>query len=82
MEIRNKNKICELNEDSRQKLKTRTIYINELLCPAYRKLFGECNSLQKKICIISFYTIHGKIKVKYEVKIKIKSNKYCMKNIS
>ena len=39
--------------------------MNESLCPDYWKLIGKCNRLLKKNLLKSFYTINGKLKIKY-----------------
>ena len=56
----------ELNQNNKNKLKLTKIYVNESLCPYYRKLLGKCNSLLKKNRLKSFYTINGKLKIKYD----------------
>ena len=40
--------------------------MNEYLWPYYRTLLGKCNSLLKKNQFKSFYTINGKLKIKYD----------------
>ena len=40
--------------------------VSESLCPAFRQLLGKCNSLQKMKKLNSFYTINGKIKIRFE----------------
>ena len=42
------------------------IFINESLCPEYRRLFGVCNALFKAKKLASSYTNKGLIKVKLE----------------
>ena len=39
-------------------------YVNESLCPKYRKLLGKCNVLYKNKKISRFHTMNGKIKIK------------------
>ena len=62
--LRNKKKLRELNNDAKKKLKSNKIYVNESLCPAYRRILGKCNALAKKGKLVSFFTINGKIKIK------------------
>ena len=62
-----KNKLRELNQHNKNKLRSIKIYVNESLCPYYHKLLGNCNSLLKKNQLKSFYTINGKLKIKYDL---------------
>ena len=39
-------------------------YVNESLCPKYRKLLGKCNVLYKNKKISRFHKMNGKIKIK------------------
>ena len=39
--------------------------MNESLSPPYRKLVGKCNALLKTKNISSFYSVHGKLKIKH-----------------
>ena len=64
--LRNKKKLPELSPDGKRKLKTNKIYVNESLCPSYKRILGKCNALLKKKYITSFYTVNGKIKITYE----------------
>ena len=60
--LRAKKKLREVNDDAKKKLGVKgKIYINESLCPEYRRLFGVCNALYKKKLLSSSYTINGKI---------------------
>ena len=62
--LRAKKSLRELDSDGKKKLKCNKLYINESLCPAFRRLLGVCNSLRKKGKAQSAYTINGKIKLK------------------
>ena len=42
------------------------LYVNESLCGAYRSLLGKCNTLYKSSKINAFYTINGKLIIKYD----------------
>ena len=61
--LRNNKKLHELSPDGKRKLKTNKIYVNESLCPSYKRILSKCNALLKKKYITSFYTINGKIKI-------------------
>ena len=62
--LRSKKKLRETSEDDKKKLGvTGKVYVNESLCPEYRRLLGICNALHKKKKIASFFTINGAIKV-------------------
>ena len=64
--LRAKKSLRDANEDVRKKLGVPTgskLYVNESLCPEYRRLLGICNALHKKNKLASFYTINGSIKV-------------------
>ena len=63
--LRNKKKLCELSQEGKKKLKSQKIYVNESLCPAYKRVLGKCNALLKKKYVDAFYTINGKVKIKY-----------------
>ena len=43
--LRNKKKLCELIQEGNKKLKSQKIYVNESLCPAYKRILGKCNAL-------------------------------------
>ena len=47
-------------------MKTNKVYVNESLCPSYKRILCKCNALLKKKYIASFYTVNGKIKITYE----------------
>ena len=65
--LRNKKSLRNLNNTQKKQLKSKSkIYVNESLCPSYRKLMGKCNSLMKGDYISSFYTVNGKLKIKYD----------------
>ena len=65
--VRNKKKLCELPRSGKQKLRAEKIYVNESLCSHIKQLLSKCNALFKKKQIESFYTINGKIKIKYDL---------------
>ena len=67
--LRAKKKVRDFDDVTKMKFsvkKETKIYINESLCPQYRKLLGICNSLHKIKQISSFYTINGSIKIKLD----------------
>ena len=35
------------------------------MCPAYKRILGKFNALLKKKYVDAFYTINGKVKIKY-----------------
>ena len=35
------------------------------MCPAYKRILGKCNAILKKKYVDAFYTINGKVKIKY-----------------
>ena len=41
------------------------MYVNESLCPARKRILGKRNALLKKKYVDVFYTISGKVKIKY-----------------
>ena len=62
--LRAKAKLREADEATKKKLGARgKIYINESLCPTYRRLFGVCNALYRKKQLTSSYTLNGSIMV-------------------
>ena len=64
--LRNKKKLRELSPDGKRKLKTNKVYVNESLCPSYKRILGKCNAILKKKYITSFCTVNGKMKITYE----------------
>ena len=64
--LRNNKKLHELSPDGKRKLKTNKIYVNESLCPSYKRILSKCNALLKKKYITSFHTVNGKIKITYK----------------
>ena len=50
----------------KKKLQTNKLYVNESLCPSYKRILSKCNALLKKKFITLFYTVNGKIKITYE----------------
>ena len=67
--LRNKKKLRELSPDGKRKLKTNKVYVNESLCPSFKRILGKCNALLKEKCITSFHTVNGKIKITYKAKL-------------
>ena len=63
--LRNKKKLRELSQEGKKKLKSQKIYVNESLCPAYKRILGKCKAPLKKKYVDAFYTINGKVKIKY-----------------
>ena len=56
--ILNTAKLCEIDGEERKNLNlSERIYINESLCPYFRKLFGKCNALYKKELVLYIYII-------------------------
>ena len=64
--LRNKKKLRELSPNGKRTMKTNKVYVNEYLCPSYKRIIGKCNALLKKKYITSFYTVNGKIKITYK----------------
>ena len=64
--IRNKKKHRQPSQEGKKKLKSQKIYVNESFCPAHNRILGKCNHLLKKKYVDSFYTVNGKVKIKYE----------------
>ena len=64
--LRNKKKLRELSPNGKRTMKTNKVYVNEYLCPSYKRIIGKCNALLKKKYITLFYTVNGKIKITYE----------------
>ena len=67
--LRNKKKLREHSPDGKRKLKTNKVYVNESLCPSFKRILGKCSALLKEKCITSFYTVNGKIKITYKAKL-------------
>ena len=59
-----KEKLRNLDEGSKKRLKTQKICVNESLCPPYQKLLGKCNAILKRKYISNFYSVNGKLKIK------------------
>ena len=65
--LRAKKKLRDLDNKEKAKLGVKgKIFINESLCPEYRRLFGVCNALFKAKKLSSSYTNKGMIKVNVE----------------
>ena len=62
--LRVEKKLQNLDEGSKKRLKTQNIYINESLCPPYRKLLGKCNAPLKRKYISNFHSVNGNLKIK------------------
>ena len=62
--LRAKRKLREVDADAKKKLGVNgKVFVNESLCPEFRRLFGICSSLYKAKKIASSFTINGKIKI-------------------
>ena len=61
----NKKTLCELRQQWKKKFKSQKVYLNQSLCPVYKHILGKRNALLTKKDVDAFYTINGKIKVKY-----------------
>ena len=62
--LRAKKKLRETDDATRKKLGIAgRVYVNESLCPEFKRLFGICNSLYKSKKIYASYTINGSIKI-------------------
>ena len=62
--LRAKQSLRDTSDAARKKLGVAgKIYVNESLCPEYRRLFGICNGLHKAKKLASFFTVNGSIKV-------------------
>lgn len=62
--LRAKKQLRETDDEAKKKLGVEgKIYINESLCPEYRRLFGVCNAFFRKKKLVSSYTLNGCIKV-------------------
>lgn len=62
--LRAKKQLREADEPTKKKLgATGKVYVNESLCPAYRRIFGVCNALFRKKKLSSSYTMNGSIYV-------------------
>ena len=60
--LRAKRKLRETDAATKTKLGVDgKIYVNESLCPQYKRLFGICNSLYKMKKLSSSYTLNGAI---------------------
>ena len=64
--LRNKKKLRELSPNRKRTMKANKVYVNEYLCPSYKRMLSKCNALLKKKYIASFYTVNGKIKITCE----------------
>ena len=62
--LRAKKKLRELAPAAKTKFKTTKIYVNESLCPAYRRLFAVSNELRKQRKLNEVFTVNGKLKMK------------------
>ena len=59
--LKNKKKLRELDEPSKVRFGVGKVFVNESLCPTYRRLFGICNSLFKKKYISKNFTFNGSL---------------------
>ena len=62
----NRRDALALLRNGKRKLKTNKVYVNESLCPSYKRILGKCNAILKKKYITSFCTVNGKMKITYE----------------
>ena len=62
----NRRDALALLRNGKRKLKTNKVYVNESLCPSYKRILGKCNAILKKKYIMSFCTVNGKMKITYE----------------
>ena len=62
--LKNKHKLKDLRPNEDLRVNAKEVYINESLCPYYRKLLGKCNALFKLGKLSSFYTINGTVTIK------------------
>ena len=53
--------------NNKSKFESTKIYVNEPLWSHYRKLLGKCNCLLKKNQLNYFYTVNGKLEIKYDL---------------
>ena len=68
--LKNRKKLREATSEDKNHLgipEEKKIYVNESLCPQYRRLYGLCNTFFKKKIIASCYTINGTIKAQVKV---------------
>ena len=62
--LRAKRNLRELDDAGKKKLGVKgKVYVNESLCPEYRRLYGICTSLYKMKKLATSFTINGTIKV-------------------
>ena len=64
-------RLRELPRSEKQKLRAEKIYVNESLCSHIKPLLVKCNALFTKKQTESFYTINGKVKIKYNCKTEV-----------
>ena len=62
--LQNKNKLKQLKSESLNLPASLKIYINESLCPYYKKLWTKCKKLWDAKRILSFWVSNGSIRVK------------------
>ena len=60
--LHNKKKLCELSQEGK---KNSRVKVNEYLRPVYKSILCKCNALLKKKYVDAFYTINGKVKIKF-----------------
>ena len=62
--LRSKKKLREVDDAGKAKLGVKgKVYVNESLCPEYRRLYGICTALYRKKMLTTAFTINGTIKV-------------------
>ena len=59
-----RNIVLYNHDDSENSNKIRKIFINQSLCPYYRKLYGPVKDLSNEDLIVSFWISNGTIKIK------------------
>ena len=59
-----RNIVLYNHDDSENSNKIRKIFINQSLCPCYRKLYGPVKNLSNEDLIVSFWISNGTIKIK------------------
>ena len=62
--LRAKKKLREVDAAGQKNLGVKgKVYVNESLCPEYRRLYGICTALYRKKKLASSFTLNGAIKV-------------------
>ena len=61
--LRNKSKLKSIDK-KKIGFEAGAIFINESLCPSYRRLFWKCNELYKEKKLLGVWTYNGTVKIK------------------